>query len=92
VLLDALNRHRGKGQQKVTVEHVHVKAVISRPLTRARATGNRKFAINNARLGGTGGLITPEQAQPGVSNSRRSTKSMALSATCANVRILQMTS
>jgi hypothetical protein len=25
-LLDALNRHRGKGQQKVTVEHVHVNA------------------------------------------------------------------
>jgi hypothetical protein len=24
VLLDALNRHRGKGAQKVTVEHVHV--------------------------------------------------------------------
>jgi hypothetical protein len=24
VLLDSLNRHRGKGQQKVTVEHVHV--------------------------------------------------------------------
>src|SRR5215831_10299769 len=24
VLLDALNRHRGKGQQKVTVEHVNV--------------------------------------------------------------------
>ena len=24
VLLDALNRHRGKGQQKVTVKHVHV--------------------------------------------------------------------
>src|SRR5258705_12256610 len=23
-LLDALNSHRGKGQQKVTVEHVHV--------------------------------------------------------------------
>ena len=23
-LVDALNRHRGKGQQKVTVEHVHV--------------------------------------------------------------------
>jgi hypothetical protein len=23
-LLDALNRHRGKGQQKVTVEHIHV--------------------------------------------------------------------
>jgi hypothetical protein len=26
VLLDALNGHRGKGQQKVTVEHVHVHA------------------------------------------------------------------
>jgi hypothetical protein len=24
MLLDSLNRHRGKGQQKVTVEHVHV--------------------------------------------------------------------
>ena len=24
MLLDALDRHRGKGQQKVTVEHVHV--------------------------------------------------------------------
>jgi len=24
MLLDALNRHRGKGQQKVVVEHVHV--------------------------------------------------------------------
>jgi len=23
-LLDSLNRHRGKGQQKVTVEHIHV--------------------------------------------------------------------
>jgi hypothetical protein len=25
-LLDTLNRHRGKGQQKVTVEHVHTLA------------------------------------------------------------------
>jgi hypothetical protein len=25
-VLDALNRYRGKGQQKVTVEHVHVHA------------------------------------------------------------------
>jgi len=24
VLMDDLNRHRGKGQQRVTVEHVHV--------------------------------------------------------------------
>ena len=26
MLVDALNRHRGKGQQRVTVEHVHVHA------------------------------------------------------------------
>jgi hypothetical protein len=26
VMLDALNRHRGKGQQRVTVEHIHVHA------------------------------------------------------------------
>lgn len=26
MLVEALNRHRGKGQQKVTVEHVHVHA------------------------------------------------------------------
>jgi len=26
LLVEALNRHRGKGQQKVTVEHVHVHA------------------------------------------------------------------
>ena len=28
-LLEALNRHRGKGQQKVTVEHVHVRLARS---------------------------------------------------------------
>jgi hypothetical protein len=36
-LVEALNRHRGKGQQKVTVEHVHVHAggqAIVGPVTR----------------------------------------------------------
>jgi hypothetical protein len=33
VLLDALNRHRGKGQQKVTVEHVHVHSGGQEPQT-----------------------------------------------------------
>jgi hypothetical protein len=41
-LLEALNRHRGKGQQKVTVEHVHVhaggQAVVGEPAT---STGRR---------------------------------------------------
>jgi hypothetical protein len=34
VLLDALNRHRGKGHQKVTVEHVHVYEVRVRDVDR----------------------------------------------------------
>ena len=44
-LLDALNRHRGKGQQKVTVEHVHVHSggqavvgVVESSTTGARST------------------------------------------------------
>jgi ATP-dependent Clp protease adapter protein ClpS len=42
VLLEALNRHRGKGQQKVTVEHVHVHSggqavvgVVETPIARS---------------------------------------------------------
>lgn len=34
--IETLNRYRGKGQQKMTVEHVHIndggKAIIARPL------------------------------------------------------------
>jgi len=47
-LLDALNRHRGKGQQKVTVEHVHVhsggQAIVGMVETSAKPSnseGNR---------------------------------------------------
>lgn len=43
-MLEALNRHRGKGQQKVTVEHVHVHSggqavvgVVERPGGEAHA-------------------------------------------------------
>ena len=42
-LLEALNRHRGKGQQKVTVEHVHVhaggQAVVGMVATQPGASG-----------------------------------------------------
>ncbi len=45
-LLDALNKHRGKGQQKVTVEHVHVHAggqavvgMVERPIPGHRQGG-----------------------------------------------------
>jgi hypothetical protein len=41
-LLEALNRHRGKGQQKVTVEHVHVhsggQAIVPAPWRPTDAT------------------------------------------------------
>ena len=45
-LLDALNKHRGKGQQKVTVEHVHVhrggQAVVG-TIERPRGGGARRI-------------------------------------------------
>ena len=45
-LLDALNRHRGKGQQKVTVEHVHVQAggqAVVGTVETAEGGGQRKW-------------------------------------------------
>ena len=48
-LLDALNKHRGKGQQKVTVEHVHVHA------------GGQAVVGNVGRPGGGGGGKSEEQ-------------------------------
>jgi hypothetical protein len=47
VLLDALNRHRGKGQQKVTVEHVHVHE-------------GGQAVVGNVETPGAGGGITPK--------------------------------
>jgi hypothetical protein len=51
-LLEALNRHRGKGQQKVTVEHVHVhaaaeraRAFVRRELRFDAAAGSLRFKI-----------------------------------------------
>lgn len=48
-LLEALNRYRGKGQQKVTVEHVHVQAggqAVSAP-SRQRGEGSAGERRNN---------------------------------------------
>ncbi len=49
-LLEALNRHRGKGQQKVTVEHVHVHAggqavvgMVATPPCQPRGGDTRKL-------------------------------------------------
>jgi hypothetical protein len=49
VLLEALNRHRGKGQQKVTVEHVHV-----------HSGGQAVVGVVEAR-GGGGGAKSEDQ-------------------------------
>jgi hypothetical protein len=49
MLLDALNRHRGKGQQKVTVEHVHV------------APGGQAI-VGTVEAGG--GVVNGNQRQP----------------------------
>lgn len=48
-LLDALNKHRGKGQQKVTVEHVHVH------------TGGKAVVGTIEQKGGGGQYILKEQ-------------------------------
>src|SRR4030088_3403681 len=55
LLLDALNRHRGKGQQKVTVEHVHVHSggqAIVGPV----APGRRGIKNTEGELDAVGGI------------------------------------
>jgi hypothetical protein len=49
-LLEAINRHRGKGQQKVTVEHVHV-----------HASGQAVVGVVARRGGGEDGAKCEEQ-------------------------------
>lgn len=66
VLLDALNRHRGKGQQKVVVEHVHVhaggQAVVGTIETRGEGLdGNQKINPTQSKL--------PMHPQPTMSSA-----------------------
>jgi hypothetical protein len=53
VLLDALNRHRGKGQQKVTVEHVHVhpggQAIVGTVERQPPANSSRSENLHDAK-------------------------------------------
>ena len=53
LLLDALNRHRGKGQQKVTVEHVHVhsggQAIVGTVESPALANTSKTEGLHNAK-------------------------------------------
>lgn len=61
-LLEALNRHRGKGQQKVTVEHVHVHA-------------GGQAVVGNVSTGGRGSPETEgqphEQTQAALAHAPR---------------------
>src|SRR5262244_2315403 len=53
VLLETLNRHRGKGQQKVTVEHVHVhsggQAIVGTVESPALANSSKLEREQNAK-------------------------------------------
>jgi hypothetical protein len=52
-LLEGLNRHRGKGQQKVTVEHVHVheggQAIVGNVQTQGGGSASRSEGLPHAK-------------------------------------------
>jgi hypothetical protein len=56
MLLDALNRHRGKGQQKIAVEHVHVHTGGQAVVGVVEAPGGR----GSAEIGGSTPWIKSE--------------------------------
>lgn len=60
-ILEALNRHRGKGQQKVTVEHVHVHAGGQ------AVVGN----VNSSKEGGGGTYETEDQPHAKITDARQ---------------------
>ncbi len=77
-LVEALNRHRGKGQQKVTVEHVHVheggQAIVGNVeggRTRTK-TENQPHAITHAPGQEMRSTNTERQAVPVPSDGERS--------------------
>lgn len=57
-LVEALNRHRGKGQQKVTVEHVHV-----------HAGGQAVVGVVAAPGGGDGGKVEEQPHAKQIANA-----------------------
>lgn len=64
VLLDALNRHRGKGQQKVTVEHVHVHSGGQAVVGAVAATGGGDRAQSEEQPHAMQIAHAPEPAMP----------------------------
>ena len=79
-LLDALNRHRGKGQQKVTVEHVHVheggQAIVGNVESRgggfASKAKEQPHALTHAPGATMPGADAPRQPLPVARDEERS--------------------
>jgi hypothetical protein len=78
MLLEALNRHRGKGQQKVTVEHVHVnaggQAVVGTVEAPRRAGENSEDRQGAKQIGYAPQPVmstTSERESPGVRHRAR---------------------
>jgi hypothetical protein len=67
VLLEALNRHRGKGQQKVTVEHVHVypggQAVVGTVEAGGQGRVRAKIGEQPDAIGYAAGLAVPREIE-----------------------------
>jgi len=80
VLLDALNRHRGKGQQRVTVEHVHVheggQAIVGNVESRgggfASKAKEQPHALTHAPGATMPGADAPRQPMPVACDEERS--------------------
>jgi hypothetical protein len=78
-LLDALNRHRGKGQQKVTMEHVHVheggQAIVGNVESRggglASKAKEQPHALAHAPGATMPGADAPRQPVPIASDAER---------------------
>src|SRR5215207_7786768 len=81
-LLEALNRHRGKGQQKVTVEHVHVheggQAIVGNVETQGGGFASRSEGLPHAKQIAHASVIplpgpdTPRDGVPIAGDAERS--------------------
>ena len=75
-LLEALNRHRGKGQQKVTVEHVHVHSggqaivgTVERPATANSSTAEDQYHVRQITYAPEPAMRSPNAEREFVSSS-----------------------
>jgi hypothetical protein len=64
VLVEALNHHRGKGQQKVTVEHVHVHSGGQAVVGVVEPEGNNSSKLENQHAMQIAHAPQPEMRSP----------------------------